>query len=37
MGPSKEALALADFLIARHGLEVDRYQLAYTIMDFTGA
>lgn len=33
MGPSKEALALADFLIARYGLTADRYQLAYAIME----
>lgn len=33
MGPSKEALALADFLIERYGLTADRYQLAYAIME----
>lgn len=33
MGPTQEALALADFLISRYGLTADRYQLAYAIME----
>jgi hypothetical protein len=33
MGPTQEALALADFLIAKYGLKLDRYALAYAIMD----
>lgn len=33
MGPTQEALALADFLIAKHGFKVDRYSLAYAIME----
>ncbi|OBU59223.1 hypothetical protein [Stenotrophomonas maltophilia] len=33
MGPSTESLALADFLISKLGLQVDRISLAYAIMD----
>ncbi len=33
MGPTREALALADFLISKYGLTVDRYALAYAIME----
>lgn len=33
MGPTPEALALADFLIGRFGLTVDRYLLAYALME----
>lgn len=33
MGPTQEALALADFLIARYGFSQDRYSLAYSIME----
>lgn len=33
MGPSNESLALADYLIAKLGLQVDRITLAYAIMD----
>lgn len=32
MGPAAEAMALADYLIAKFGLSVDRYELAYAIM-----
>lgn len=32
MGPTEESLSLADKIIAEHGLTVDRYELAYTIM-----
>lgn len=33
MGPSDESLALADFLISKLGLQIDRINLAYAIMD----
>lgn len=33
MGPSTESLALADYLISKLGLQVDRISLAYAIMD----
>lgn len=33
MGPSAESLALADFLISKLGLQIDRISLAYAIMD----
>ncbi len=32
MGPTEEALSLADFLIAEFNLAVDRYVFAYAIM-----
>lgn len=34
MGPTQEAVALADFLISRFGLTIDRYLLAYATMEY---
>jgi hypothetical protein len=32
MGPTKESLELADWIIDEYHLTIDRYDLAYTIM-----